>query len=237
MASSRLLDINISCLDDQPLLIAVRGRDFLSYPYGFALDVVSEQQINAKACLSQAAYFTLSQNGQTQLYHGIVEMAQQYDYLPDEGYFYTFYLSPWFKKLKYTNDYRPFVNQSVVEIATTWFKELGYRDFDFSKLTKTYPPLAFTLQYNESVFNFISRLLECSGIYYYFVHSEDNHVMAFEDSGLFGNNAYPQGLIYTEGATVDSHLYEYGGAPLRWWRPKPLISAITSNCRRRRFKP
>jgi type VI secretion system secreted protein VgrG len=43
-------------------------------------------------------------------------------------------------------------------------------------------PLPFCVQYRESTFHFISRLLEHEGIHYYFRHEADRHVMVLSDS-------------------------------------------------------
>ena len=45
----------------------------------------------------------------------------------------------------------------------------------------SYEPLVYCVQYRESELNFISRLLEAEGIFYYFEHSEEKHVIVFAD--------------------------------------------------------
>ncbi len=50
-------------------------------------------------------------------------------------------------------------------------------------LTKTYPKLDYCVQYRESSFNFISRLLESEGIFYFFEHTGQNHTLVLGDSG------------------------------------------------------
>ncbi len=56
------------------------------------------------------------------------------------------------------------------EIVEQVFKGLGYSDFQL-KLVKPYPKRLFCVQYRESHLNFVSRLLEEEGIFYFFEHS------------------------------------------------------------------
>jgi type VI secretion system secreted protein VgrG len=49
-------------------------------------------------------------------------------------------------------------------------------------LTGTYEPWTYCVQYRETDFNFVSRLMEQEGIYYYFKHSEGKHTLVLSDS-------------------------------------------------------
>jgi type VI secretion system secreted protein VgrG len=49
-------------------------------------------------------------------------------------------------------------------------------------LSGDYPPLPYCVQYRETDFNFVCRLLEDAGIYYYFTHDADKHTMVLADS-------------------------------------------------------
>src|SRR5690606_948062 len=48
-------------------------------------------------------------------------------------------------------------------------------------LTASYKPRDYCVQYRESDFQFVSRLLEEEGIYYYFQHTEDEHRLVLAD--------------------------------------------------------
>ena len=50
------------------------------------------------------------------------------------------------------------------------------------QLTKTYPKRTYCVQYRETTFNFVSRLMEEEGIFYFFRHTEDQHQMVIADS-------------------------------------------------------
>lgn len=86
---------------------------------------------------------------------------------------------PWFLGL--TSDCRIFQNKSVPDIVKEIFQENGFSDFE-DRLTGTYSPRTYCVQYRESDLNFISRLLEEVGAYYYFLHEESKHTLILSDS-------------------------------------------------------
>jgi type VI secretion system secreted protein VgrG len=51
-----------------------------------------------------------------------------------------------------------------------------------NRTTGSFPNLEYCVQYNESDFDFVSRLLEEYGIYYFFEHSENDHKLILADS-------------------------------------------------------
>jgi len=70
---------------------------------------------------------------------------------------------------------------SVPDIVKAILREHGVSDFR-ENLSGSYPPQEFTVQYRESDFDFISRLMEREGIYYYFEHHADRHTLVFADN-------------------------------------------------------
>ena len=60
------------------------------------------------------------------------------------------------------------------------FSDRGFTDFA-NRLTGTYPPREYCVQYRETDLNFISRLLEDEGIFYFFEHDADKHTLVLAD--------------------------------------------------------
>ena len=50
------------------------------------------------------------------------------------------------------------------------------------ELTESYTPWVYCVQYRESDFDFVSRLMENEGIYYFFKHHEGRHTLVIADS-------------------------------------------------------
>lgn len=85
---------------------------------------------------------------------------------------------PWF--LSQCTDYRIFQEMSVPDIIEKVFSDAGFSDYK-RNLTGTYPDRTYCVQYGETDFDFVSRLMEQEGIYYYFAHEEGKHELMLVD--------------------------------------------------------
>lgn len=88
---------------------------------------------------------------------------------------------PWLWLLTRRTDCRIFQNKNVQEIAKEVFDGLGFSDYEFS-LNGSYDPLVNCVQYRETDFDFVSRLLEAAGIFYYFRHGDGKHTLVLADA-------------------------------------------------------
>jgi type VI secretion system secreted protein VgrG len=79
-----------------------------------------------------------------------------------------------------TSDIRIFQNKSIPEILGQIFTEQGL-SFE-THFESDYPQLEYMVQYRESDFNFVSRLMEEEGIFYFFRHGDGEHTMVIADS-------------------------------------------------------
>ncbi len=73
-----------------------------------------------------------------------------------------------------------FQEMTVPQIFEEVVKQYGFTDYEL-KLAGTYQPWEYCVQYRETDFNFLSRLLEQEGIYYFFVHEQGKHTMVLAD--------------------------------------------------------
>ena len=89
---------------------------------------------------------------------------------------------PWLWFLTRASDCRVFQDLDAVAIIKTIFEKYALADFDLSMLSATPPPMPYCVQYRETDFAFVSRLMERFGIYYYFRHAEGRHTLVLADS-------------------------------------------------------
>jgi type VI secretion system secreted protein VgrG len=94
---------------------------------------------------------------------------------------YSATIRPWLWLLSQPSNCRIFQNKTVPEIIKEVFRAHGLTDFQES-LTGDYSPREFVVQYRETDFNFVSRLMEGHGIYYFFTHQADKHTLVLADS-------------------------------------------------------
>lgn len=88
---------------------------------------------------------------------------------------------PWLWFLTRTADCRIFQEMSVPDIVKKVFEDHGIANFQF-KLFRSYRKWVYCVQYRESDFNFVARLMEHEGIYWYFEHSDGDHKLILVDS-------------------------------------------------------
>ena len=76
------------------------------------------------------------------------------------------------------------------EIIKQVFRDLGFSDFE-DALTRPYREWEYCVQYRETSFDFISRLMEQEGIYYWFRHEQKRHILVLSDA--YGAHRSPGG--------------------------------------------
>src|SRR4029450_417072 len=88
---------------------------------------------------------------------------------------------PWLLFPHRTSDCRIFQEMTVPDIIKSVFADHPSADFKF-ELTGAYRKRTYCVQYRETDFNFVSRLMESEGIAYYFRHTEGHDTMVLTDS-------------------------------------------------------
>jgi len=81
---------------------------------------------------------------------------------------------------------RVFQNMSTTDIITKVLGDMGFDAID-KKLSGTYNPREYCVQYGESNLAFISRLMEEDGIFYHFDHSGATERLVLVDDSSRGN--------------------------------------------------
>lgn len=167
--------------ENRLLLKAVSGEEQISGLFRFQLEMVSEdQKLDFSSIVGKSVTATLLLNDGTKRYiNGIVGRFTQED---SNIRLTTYYadVHPWLWMLTKTRDCRIFQNKSVPQIIKSIFDDLGFKDYQ-DNLKGTYPSLDYCVQYDESAFNFVSRLMEDAGIFYFFEHEEDKHTLVLGD--------------------------------------------------------
>ncbi|WP_437714875.1 type VI secretion system tip protein TssI/VgrG [Sorangium sp. So ce448] len=180
---------------DALALVRIHGEERLSGLFRFELDLLSEERaIDFSAIVGQGitAVIRLS-SGAERMIHGVVTRFRQAGRVyVDGGQPRTAYraeIHPWLWFLTRTTDSRIFQDRSVPDIVKQIFDDLGFSDHK-DELTGSYAPREVCVQYQETAFQFVSRLLEEEGIYYYFQHEDGKHTLVLGDDSA-GNPRCP----------------------------------------------
>jgi type VI secretion system secreted protein VgrG len=133
------------------------------------------------------AHLTVAGDDFAVKHHGVVTAFNQY---PDasenfgaESYLYEIAIEPRLKLLAYTHRSRIFLKKSFKEIVEEVLTGGGLAADDFDLKVKGSPrKREYTVQYNETDLDFLSRLLEDEGFYYWFDHTGDKEKLIIADS-------------------------------------------------------
>lgn len=180
-SNKRLVDI------DTPLGSAVwfrqmTGTEALSVPFEFDVVLHSDSKslsLSANAILGQGVTMKIeTETGGVRPIHGIctrfASAGREGDHLV-----YTAKLRPWLWIASRRTNCRIFQLKTVPEIIAEVLGEYPY--LLTKKLTKTYRAWDYCVQYQESDMNFVMRLMEHEGIYFYFEHAVGSHTMVMAD--------------------------------------------------------
>jgi type VI secretion system secreted protein VgrG len=163
------------------LLHSFRGDEGISRLFEFTLEMVSEDNaIDFQAIVGKPVTITLSLGNDVEHnVNGIVgRFVQEETNLRLTRYFAD--IHPWLWLLTKTTDCRIFQNKSTPDIIEAIFSDLGFTDFR-NDLKNAYDKREYCVQYNETAFNFVSRLMEEEGIFYYFEHTAEKHTLVLGD--------------------------------------------------------
>ena len=163
------------------LLRALRGEEYISGLFQFNLEMVSEDSaLDFQAIIGKPVTVTISLADNSKHYfNGIVGRFIQEETNARLTRYHA-EIHPWLWLLTKTADCRIFQNQTVPDIIKSVFSDLGFNDFRDS-LKGTYDKREYCVQYNETAFNFVSRLMEDEGIFYFFEHQDGVHTLVLGD--------------------------------------------------------
>jgi len=169
--------------EDALLFISIRGESRLSGLFWYKLELAAELPVDTVLLLGTNATVRLALNEEKGeepfMVNGIfseIELVETRGSL----YRYRATLVPQVWTLTLATNCRIFQDQSAVDIAKELCKEIGYTEID-DAVTEPPAKLEYRVQYNESSYNFLSRILSEAGIYFYFRHDNGMHTMVLCD--------------------------------------------------------
>ncbi|HCU67739.1 MAG TPA: type VI secretion system tip protein VgrG [Desulfomicrobium sp.] len=159
------------------------GTEEIHRPYEFDIELVLDSAIvDLTGLLGHPACLSLTdKSGENRHVHGVIRHFSQL-HTSNLRTHYRCLLVPrlWFLGL--VTDHRIFQNMSVLRIIEQILKEQNFTGDSYAfKCFYDYAPREYCVQYGETSLHFISRLCEEEGIYFYFEHSSDRHVLCFSD--------------------------------------------------------
>lgn len=182
----RLLRLVTPLGEDVLLAESVNGVEGLSTPFSFSVACVAEVasrnhlKVNAKDLLGEIALLEFQAVGkQPRVVHGIIRSLRAGP-VDEKFAHFNVEIVPRLALAELGSNCRIFENLTVTDIVE---QVLGLYKLDLKiKISRPEVKLDFVVQYRETDFNFISRLLERDGYFYFFEHTARSHVMVITDT-------------------------------------------------------
>ena len=185
--ANRRIRITTPLGTDKLLLSKFKSIEELGKPFEYHAELLSESDtIALDGLLGQRVGVELDlADGATRHFDAFASRFSLLDRHGDLSRYHVV-LRPWLWFLNLTTDCRIYQNLSTPAILKEVFDENGFSDYEL-RLSNSYRTREYCVQYRESDFNFVSRLMEEEGIYYYFVHAAGKHTLVLCDN--YGSHA------------------------------------------------
>jgi type VI secretion system secreted protein VgrG len=210
--ADRAIAIKTPLGDDVVVLRSMAGREELGRLFEYELILTSDDNaIKADDILGQNVTIRLDLAGdKTRYFNGFVSRFAQTGRSQSHST-YRATIRPWLWFLTRRADCRIFQEMSVPDIIKAVFKDYGPAKFDVA-LSGSYDKWTYCVQYRETDFNFVSRLMEQEGIYYYFKHEDGKHTLMLCDSDkahstIEGNEEVP--FRPPSNQVTEEHVYDW----------------------------
>src|ERR1700741_684203 len=188
--TARYISISTPLGTDKLHVRAMRGEERISGLFHFFLELISEDNaLDFSKIVGKSVTISIVISSDTTRYiNGIVGRFVQGG---TDARFTTYFMDvhPWLWLMTMARDCRIYQSKSAKDIVTGLFTELGFTDYTDSTKA-TYTALDYCVQYNETAFAFVSRLMESAGMFYFFTHADGKHTLILgDDSTAFADCA------------------------------------------------
>jgi type VI secretion system VgrG family protein len=167
-----------SLVQDTFRVIRFNGQEEISQPFRFEIELVSDNaDIDPDEVLQWPAFLTIERDGKRRMVHGVLAVPRL-----------------WLLSMSQQNQI--YQDKSVPEIVEEELKgskdkgpaglaaaNLTTKDFEL-RLTRKYQKREYVVQYGESDLNFISRLMEHEGLFYFFEHDDEKEKIIITDDNI-----------------------------------------------------
>jgi type VI secretion system secreted protein VgrG len=192
---SRQSKLTVS-LGEKVLLERIEAVESLGRSFELSIDVIAVDEFDLLPHLGKPVGVSVSEDDVAKrAFNGIITDAEVLDE-DDDGVKYRLTARPFTYFMSQNRNFGIHQDKSALEIIKKIFTDAGVSDVDYTKVSKTYAPRKYCVQYRESDFAFITRLMEEEGMYYYWKHTADKHTMVLCDSPSAHEQGKPAALTY-----------------------------------------
>jgi len=212
----RLLSIKTPLGADVLILQSFAGTERISSLFSYQLELLSAQDnIPPADIVGKNVTITLDlADGSQRFFNGFVSQFVGGAMFTRELRRYRAEVVPWLWFLTRASDCRIFQFNTVPQIIEQVLPDLGFTDFEMD-LQGNHPEREYCVQYRETAFNFVSRLMEEEGMFYWFRHEDGKHTLVVADHKGAYVDCPENAIDYVPGSLTEDHIgawehhYEY----------------------------
>ncbi len=196
---------------DKVLLKSFHGEETLGRPFDYqAVLLDPEHHVDPDKLIGTNVTLRLQlEDASTRYINGFICQLSYHGMENNAGVYHA-QVVPWLWLLTRTSDCRIFQNKTIPKILEEIFSENGFSDYEL-RLNGAHPSWEQCVQYNETDFNFVSRLMEHEGIYYFFKHDNGKHTMVLvDDMGAHEKHPHAPDVEWKQhtGVLEDGYIYD-----------------------------
>lgn len=181
-----LISVKSSIIGQDVVLVSLDGHEAISQLFEFRATILSpKDNIDLEKALNTPITITIKSDKQERNINGIIaQFSQGRTELKDTTYLTEYHVTirPKLWLLTLDRNHLIFQKKDAVSIIKEVLSEGGIKDISLKAKTRGKTVREFCVQYAESSFNFISRLMEEEGIFYFFQHTADKHTLVIADN-------------------------------------------------------
>jgi type VI secretion system secreted protein VgrG len=172
--------------DSGLILRSLRGREAISELFEFHMVFASKDNaLDSEKAIGSKINVAIKSDSQERYIDGIVSEFSQGATETENDIFLTEYsavIRPSLWLLDLDKNYLMFQNKTAIDIIKKVLQDCGIKDLDDKTKSCGRVQREYCVQYGESSFNFVSRLMEEEGIFYFFNHSNNKHTLVLADA-------------------------------------------------------
>lgn len=165
--------------------LSLKGKEGLSQLYSYEVELVAKTyMLDCRDALGKSMTLQVeTNNGSSCFLHGVITKFELMgrEMINSKYYIYKATVSPLLWYATKNKEYQIFQNQTVPEIIQQVLGEYGM-EIEFQLGRQAYRPWEYCVQYDETDFNFVSRLMEHEGLYYWFKMFKGKHTLVITDN-------------------------------------------------------
>ena len=195
------------------LVRSYSAEEGVSLPYAVTVEIsTSDTAFRVHDCLQHRTLLEVDDaQGGVRFYDGLPDRVA-FVACQGDDYVFRLRLRPALAVLEHREGSRIFQGKSPVDVVKEILADAGLDERIEWRLRQQYAPRELLCQYRESELNFVHRLLEDEGIFYFFLHTAEGHTLVFADD--------PAAFLPPEGETPVVLAPRTGAVP----GAKPLLA-------------